>query len=355
MKEIVKLDNISKCYVKDKFIVKNCSLCVYEGEFLTILGPSGCGKTTILRMISGLEMVSDGKIYLDGEDVTNIDAVKRPVNTIFQNFALFPHMTIEENIGYGLKMKKVPKQEIKERVKEMLELVQLSGYEKRKPIELSGGEQQRVAIARGLINKPKVLLLDEPLSSLDLKLKKQMQIELKRLQKKLGITFIYVTHAQDEALTMSDRIIIFKDGLIKQIGTPKEIYHKPNSLFVADFIGDSNILEGIVIKKTEQYITIKLNDNTFTKIKNKEFDLEDKVSIIVRPEDIKVKKKNASNLIEAKIRDVIYNGTFTRLIVVFEKKEIKINIEVTEDYKKGDIVYLDIDEDWAVVIGSDKS
>ena len=183
MKKILKLENISKYYVKDKYIIKDCSFDVYEGEFLTILGPSGCGKTTVLRMISGLEVTSGGKIYLDGEDVTEIDASKRPVNTIFQNFALFPHMTIEDNIGYGLKMKKVPKDEIKSRVKEMLELVQLSGYEKRKPSQLSGGEQQRVAIARGLINKPKVLLLDEPLSSLDLKLKKQMQIELKRLQK----------------------------------------------------------------------------------------------------------------------------------------------------------------------------
>lgn len=351
VKEIVRLENVSKCYIKDNYIIKNCSLSVYEGEFLTILGPSGCGKTTVLRMISGLEMVSAGKIFLDGEDVTNVGATKRPVHTVFQNFALFPHMTIEDNVGYGLKMKKVPKEEIKVRVKEMLELVQLSGYEKRKPSQLSGGEQQRVAIARGLINKPKVLLLDEPLSSLDLKLKKQMQLELKRLQKKLGITFIYVTHAQDEALTMSDRIIIFKDGKIVQQGSPKEIYQKPNNLFVADFIGDSNLLKGMVVKKTDLYVTIGLKGNYFVKIKSNQFDLEDKVSMIVRPEDIRVKNKNTGNLLRAKVRDVIYNGTFTRLIVLFEKQELKINLDVEEEYHKGDIVYLDLDEDSVVLFG----
>ena len=355
MKEIVKLDNISKFYIKDKYVIQDCSLCVYEGEFLTILGPSGCGKTTVLRMISGLEMVSDGKIYLDGEDVTEIDAARRPVNTVFQNFALFPHMTIEENVGYGLKMKKVPKDEIKKRVKEMLELVQLSGYEKRKPSQLSGGEQQRVAIARGLINKPKVLLLDEPLSSLDLKLKKQMQLELKRLQKKMGITFIYVTHAQDEALTMSDRIIIFKDGKIEQEGTPQEIYHRPSSLFVADFIGDSNILKGMVVKKTELYVTLQLNTKDFVKVKSSDFELEDEVFIVVRPEDIHVKKKDTGHLLEAKVKDVIYNGTFTRVIATYDKKELKINVEVDEIYHKGDIIYLDLDEDWVALIGSDKS
>ena len=354
MREIVRLDNVSKFYVKDKYVIKNCSLSVLEGEFLTILGPSGCGKTTVLRMISGLEIVSGGKVYIDGEDVTEIDAAKRPVNTIFQNFALFPHMTIEENIGYGLKMKKVPKDEIKKRVKEMLELVQLSGYEKRKPSELSGGEQQRVAIARGLVNNPKVLLLDEPLSSLDLKLKKQMQIELKRLQKKLGITFIYVTHAQDEALTMSDRIIIFKNGKIEQIGSPQDIYHRPSSLFVADFIGDSNILEGNIVKKTDLYVTIRLTHDDYLKIKSMDFELGDKVSIVVRPEDIHVKKNNGPNVLEAKVRDVIYNGTFNRVIATYNKQEIKINTEVDEVYHKGDIIYLDPDENLVCLIGSNK-
>ena len=354
MKEIVKLNNISKCYVKDKYVIKECSLSIYEGEFLTILGPSGCGKTTILRMISGLETVSSGNVYIDGIDVTKIDASKRPVNTIFQNFALFPHMTVEENISYGLKTKKVPKGEIKNRVKEMLELIQLSGYEKRKPNELSGGEQQRVAIARGLINKPKVLLLDEPLSSLDLKLKKKMQLELKRLQKKLGITFVYVTHSQDEALTMSDRIIIFKDGKIIQDGTPKEIYHNPKSLFVADFIGDSNIFKGVVTKMTDLYTTISLTDNEYIKIKNTDYQLQDKLTLMIRPENIKILNKNTGNLLEAKIKDTIYNGDFTRIIVLYNKNEIKINIESDIEYRKGDVVYLDFDEDKITILGSDE-
>ena len=351
MKEIVKLENVSKYYVKDKYIIDNCSLSVYEGEFLTILGPSGCGKTTILRMISGLDMVSSGAVYIDGVNVTKIDASKRPVNTIFQNFALFPHMTVEDNVGYGLKMKKVPREEIKSRVKEMLELVRLTGYEKRKPSELSGGEQQRVAIARGLINKPKVLLLDEPLSSLDLKLKKQMQLELKRLQKKLGITFVYVTHSQDEALTMSDRIIIFKDGKIVQEGSPKEIYHYPNNLFVADFIGDSNIFGGIVTRKSEQYITISLNEKDYVRIKTTDFNIDDKVSIVVRPENIRVEKNNTSNYLEAKVKESIYNGDFTRLIVTYDKKEIKINIDTDKEYNKGDLVYLNFEEEFVTVLG----
>lgn len=345
MKQIVRVENVSKYYIKDQYVIQNCSFQVYEGEFLTILGPSGCGKTTMLRLISGLEFVNEGKIFLDSDDVTEIGAVQRPVHTVFQNFALFPHMTIEENVGYGLKMKKVPRDEIKTRVKEMLELVQLSGYEKRKPSQLSGGEQQRVAIARGLINKPKVLLLDEPLSSLDLKLKKQMQVELKRLQKKLGITFIYVTHAQDEALTMSDRIIIFKDGHIVQQGRPKEIYQHPNNLFVADFIGDSNFLKGVIVKKTDLYVTVGLKENRLVKVKRNDFELGDVVTMVVRPEDIHVKVKNTGHLVEAKVRDVIYNGTFIRMIVMFLGQEVKINLDVEEEYHKGDIVYLDFDEE----------
>ena len=351
MKEIVKLNNISKSYIDDKYVIKDCTLPVYEGEFLTILGPSGCGKTTILRMISGLDMVSSGTIYLDGVDVTKIDASKRPVNAIFQNFALFPHMTVEDNISYGLKIKGVPKQEIKERLKEMLELVKLTGYEKRKPHELSGGQQQRVSIARALINKPKVLLLDEPISSLDLKLKKQMQLELKRLQKKLGTTFIYVTHSQDEALTMSDRIIILKDGKIVQEGKPKEIYHKPNNLFVADFIGDSNIFDGVVTKKSEQYITISLNEQDYVRIKNNDFNLEDKVKLVIRPENIRVEKKNPSNYLEATVKDTIYNGNFIRLIVAYDKKELKVNVDTDKEYKKGDIVYLNFEEEFITILG----
>ena len=238
-KVIVRLEGFGKSYGK-KEVIKDIDLEVYEGEFLTLLGSSGCGKTTILRSISGLDIPTYGKVYIDDEDVTNLEPPKRQVNTIFQNYALFPLMNIYDNIAFGLRMKKVSEDEIKKRVNEMLELVHLEGYEHRFPRDLSGGEQQRVSLARGLVNRPKVLLLDEPLSALDLKLRKKMQIELKMLQRKLGITFIYVTHDQDEALSMSDRIVVLRNGKIEQIDSPTDIYDKPNSLYVAEFIGDAN-------------------------------------------------------------------------------------------------------------------
>ena len=219
---IVKLENVSKKF-DDKYVIKNFSLDIYEGEFITLLGSSGCGKTTVLRMISGLENVTSGKVYIDSKDVTNVDATKREVNTIFQNFALFPKMTVKENVAFGLRMKKVEEKEIEKKVSFAIDLVKLKGYENRYPHDLSGGQQQRVAIARGIVMNPKVLLLDESLCSLDLKLRKSMQIELKKLQKKLGITFIYVTHAQDEALSMSDRIAIINKGDIVQLDTPENI------------------------------------------------------------------------------------------------------------------------------------
>ena len=241
---IVKIDKVNKKY-GNNHVVRDLFMDVYEGEFLTMLGPSGCGKTTTLRMIAGFETPSDGNIYIEGEKIQDTEPYDREVNTVFQNYALFPHMTIYENVAFGLTIKKVNKIEIKQRVTEMLELVQLTGYENRKPSQLSGGQKQRVAIARALINRPKVLLLDEPLGALDMKLRKQMQFELKRLQRKLGITFIYVTHDQEEALTMSDRIAIMYGGNLEQIGTPKEIYEKPASKFVGDFIGESNIFYGV--------------------------------------------------------------------------------------------------------------
>ena len=288
-KVIVKLENFSKSY-GNKEIIKNLNLEVYEGEFLTLLGSSGCGKTTILRSISGLDYPTSGKIYLDGVDVTDLEPQKRQVNTIFQNYALFPLMTIEENIAFGLKMKKVPKDEIGKRVKKMIELVHLEGYEKRKPKELSGGEQQRVSIVRGLINNPKVLLLDEPLSALDLKLRKKMQIELKHLQKKLGITFIYVTHDQDEALSMSDRIVVLNKGKIEQVGTPVEIYDYPNSLFVAHFIGETNLIKGYVTHKEPGKIKIKTKEGFEIVTIYDEFEVDDKINLVIRPEDIRLTK-----------------------------------------------------------------
>lgn len=336
-KVIVKLENVKKSFGKKK-IVEDFNLEVYEKEFLTLLGPSGCGKTTILRMISGLEEVTAGKIYLDGVDVTNIEASRREVNTIFQNYALFSHMTIEDNIAFGLKMKKVPLEKRKKEVEKMLDLVKLKGYNHRKPSELSGGEQQRVAIARGLVNRPKVLLLDEPLSSLDLKLKKEMQVELKRLQKKLGITFIYVTHNQEEALTMSDRILILNKNRVEQLGTPLDIYNNPQTKFVADFIGESNIFKVIVNKVDDKYAYVLLEGNEEVKIINKDYQKGDKIYIMVRPENIKVRSNSKENNLEVKVKENIYNGTMTRLIASYNNQELKINVEADLNYLEDKII-----------------
>ena len=251
---IISLEGVEKRFGSN-LVVKKMNLEIAEGEFLTLLGPSGCRKTTTLRMIAGFEEASAGVIKVEGERIEDKEPFQRNVNTVFQNYALFPHMTVFNNVAYGLTIKKVPKPEIQERVMEMLRLVQLEGFEKRKPDELSGGQKQRVAIARALVNKPKVLLLDEPLGALDLKLRKQMQIELKRLQKKLGITFIYVTHDQEEALTMSDRIAVMHDGVLEQLDVPMEIYEHPKTKFVAGFIGESNIFDGKVTDKKDNVLT----------------------------------------------------------------------------------------------------
>lgn len=254
----LELKKISKSFSKEETVLKEISLSIGKGEFITLLGSSGCGKTTTLRIIAGLEMPDSGRVFLEGKDVTDLPPEARNVNTVFQNYALFPHMTVADNIGYGLKLKKVPKAEIKKRVSEMLELVQLPGYEKRKPSELSGGQRQRVAIARSLINNPKVLLLDEPLGALDLQLRRTMQIELKKLQKKLGITFIYITHDQEEAINMSDRIAVMNHGNFEQIGSPDEIYNHPKTSYVATFVGNANILRGTTEDMENGFLKVSL-------------------------------------------------------------------------------------------------
>ncbi|MDR0949306.1 MAG: ABC transporter ATP-binding protein [Lachnospiraceae bacterium] len=237
---ILRLEGICKSF-GDVQVLKGIDLDIHRGEFITMLGSSGCGKTTTLRIIAGLEEPTAGKLILDQEEITDFEPNKRDVNTVFQNYALFPHMNVYENIGYALRLKKVPKKEIEDRIQEMLVLVRLSGYGERRPEQLSGGQRQRVAIARALINRPKVLLLDEPLGALDLKLRRQMQLELKRLQKLLSLTFVYITHDQEEAITMSDRIAVMHKGLFEQIGTPNEIYYQPKTSYVADFVGSANI------------------------------------------------------------------------------------------------------------------
>ena len=352
---IVKLDKISKKY-NDKYVIKNLSLDIYEGEFLTLLGPSGCGKTTILRMISGLEHVTEGKIYLDDVDVTDVDPTKREVNTIFQNFALFPHMTTWDNISFGLKMKKVSPDEIEKRTKKVISLVKLEGFEDRLPSQLSGGQQQRVAIARGIVMNPKVLLLDESLCSLDLKLKRKMQIELKRIQKKLGITFIYVTHDQDEALTMSDRIVIIDKGIIQQNDTPQNIYRNPNTVFAADFIGESNIIPGTIKSINNNKTTLVIEDNiTFTTPSHEKDKVKNKINILIRPENIKISKNPLKNSIKGIIKDVVYDGATTKLFIDTEGElNLKVNTNGNIDFKEEESIYLKIEDDDIVPIRGKK-
>lgn len=260
---ILELEGITKSF-GDTQVLKGISLSIKQGEFITFLGASGCGKTTTLRIIAGLESPDEGCVRLNGKEVTGLEPNKRSVNTVFQNYALFPHMDVFSNVAYGLKLKKVPKKEISQRVREMLELVQLSGYEKRMPSELSGGQKQRVAIARAVINNPQVLLLDEPLGALDLQLRRQMQVELKRIQKRLGITFIYITHDQEEALNMSDRIVVMDNGRFEQVGTPDEVYYHPKTSYVARFVGTANIITGKLVKVWENiaYVDAFVEDGT---------------------------------------------------------------------------------------------
>ena len=291
----LELKEIKKSFTEGEAVLDNISLEISKGEFITLLGSSGCGKTTTLRIIAGLEQPDAGSVWLDGREVTGLEPNQRDVNTVFQNYALFPHMNVAENIGYGLKLKKVPKSEIRKKVSQMLELVQLEGYEKRKPSELSGGQKQRVAIARALVNNPKVLLLDEPLGALDLQLRRAMQIELKHLQKKLGITFIYITHDQEEAINMSDRIAVMKDGRIEQIGTPDEIYNHPKTSYVATFVGNANILHGVAESIQGENAIVKIgNDRVIVKLETSQQDTGakqylsagEKVTLAVRSENI---------------------------------------------------------------------
>ena len=295
---LLELKNIKKSFTPGEDVLDDICLTVARGEFVTLLGSSGCGKTTTLRIIAGLEQTDSGSVWINGQDVTKLPPDKRDVNTVFQNYALFPHMNVAENIGYGLKLRKVPRGEIKKKVAQMLELVQLEGYEKRKPSELSGGQKQRVAIARALVNNPKVLLLDEPLGALDLQLRRAMQIELKHLQKKLGITFIYITHDQEEAINMSDRIAVMKDGRIEQIGTPDEIYNHPKTSYVATFVGNANILHGVAESIQGENAIVKIgNDRVIVKLETSQQNTEDtgvkqylsageKVTLAVRSENI---------------------------------------------------------------------
>lgn len=325
MGKIVEIEGVNKIYGTNH-VVKDLNLSIEEGEFLTLLGSSGCGKTTTLRMIAGFEEPTTGTIMVEGERVEDKEPFERNVNTVFQSYALFPHKTIYDNIAYGLKMKKVPKAEIKKRVCEMMEMVQLSGFEKRYPAQMSGGQKQRVAIARALINRPRVLLLDEPLGALDLKLRKQMQLELKRLQKKLNITFIYVTHDQEEALTMSDRIAVMHDGIIDQLATPAEIYEHPATKFVATFIGETNIYDGCITKIENGIATLTLENGAVSVKCPKDFSLLEYATISVRPEKMKFAMEPVEGFeLTAQVKDYIYVGSVLKCIVSLPNgNELKI-------------------------------
>lgn len=352
---IVSLIDVEKSFGKNK-VVKNMNIEIKEGEFLTLLGPSGCGKTTTLRMIAGFEEASCGTIKVQGVSVEDKEPFERDVNTVFQNYALFPHMTVFDNIAYGLKIRKRPKDEITKRVNEMLELVQLKGYENRKPDALSGGQKQRVAIARALINNPKVLLLDEPLGALDLKLRKQMQVELKRLQKKLGITFVYVTHDQEEALTMSDRIAVMNEGVIEQLATPREIYNRPLTKFVAGFIGESNIFDGEVTGLEDGILSVKTSAGTL-KVKGEGFHVGESLYVSIRPEYVKVSTDTVDGFnLMGTIKDFTYMGTVVKTSVdMKDNTEIKYSrFEKDEDFQEGDSINIYWNPERAVAIKASK-
>lgn len=298
---IITLKNITKVY-DDQTVLEGIDLNIEEGEFLTLLGPSGCGKTTTLRILGGFAAPTGGELYFEGRLINDLPAYKRQINTVFQNYALFPHLDIYENIAFGLKIKKVPEQTITEKVKAILRLVSLDGFEARSVASLSGGQKQRIAIARALVNEPKVLLLDEPLGALDLKLRKEMQLELKKIQQEVGITFVYVTHDQEEALTMSDTIVVMDKGRIQQIGSPTDIYNEPQNTFVADFIGESNIFEGVMPKDGQVVFA-----GTAFDCVDKGFETDEEVDVVVRPEDIELTAEDGGQL-KGRIDSVIFKG-----------------------------------------------
>lgn len=330
---IIRLNNVKKSYDGKLNVIEDLSLDINEGEFVTLLGPSGCGKTTILRMIGGFDKPTAGEILLDGSDISELPPNERPVNTVFQKYALFPHLNVYDNIAFGLKLKKLPKDETDRKVSEVLELVDLEGFERRSVSTLSGGQQQRIAIARAVVNEPRVLLLDEPLSALDYKMRKEMQIELKNMHKRLGITFIFVTHDQEEALTMSDKVVVMADGKIQQVGTPEEIYNEPANVFVADFIGESNIFNGVMTGRMKAGFA------------GAEFECVDdyeqgkKIEAVIRPEDVTVVKPGEGQL-TGEVTSADFKGTFYITFVQCGKYEMEVHC--LSHYKPGTTVGLSV-------------
>ena len=317
MKKLIEIKDLTKSF-DDVQVLSNINLYIRENEFITLLGPSGCGKTTLLRLIGGFEFPDSGLITFEGKDLKSLPPHDRKINTVFQKYALFPHLNVFHNIAFGLKIKKLPKQDIDDAVKNVLKLVKLEGFEDRNIKTLSGGQQQRVAIARAVVNKPRLLLLDEPLAALDLKLRQDMQYELKEMQRALGITFIFVTHDQEEALTMSDTVVVMRDGEILQIGTPEDIYNEPKNRFVASFIGESNIVAGVMIK---DYL-VNFEGFQFTCV-DKGFDPNQDVDVVIRPEDIELVP--AKGEIDGVVTDMIFKGVHYEIIVDVKGKEYVIH------------------------------
>lgn len=349
----VKLENVTKRF-GDFVAVKEMSLSIGDGEFFSLLGPSGCGKTTTLRMVAGFEQPSEGQIFIMDQPVAGIPAYRRPVNTVFQNYALFPHMNVHQNVAFGLEMAKVPKAEIERRVGDSLALVQMELFQDRRPSQLSGGQKQRIALARALVNRPRVLLLDEPLGALDLKLRKAMQLELKQIQSEVGITFIYVTHDQEEAITMSDRIAVMSDGLVQQVGESRDIYEHPANRFVADFIGETNFIDGTV-SQSDTVTTLTAGNAVISGVSPHPLAVGTTATLAIRPEKIWLYAKESANgasngrvSLDGHISDVIYIGTDTRYQVRLptnDKIFVRIqNLGETAPLNKGDEVIVE----WAV-------
>lgn len=359
---VVELREVGKT-IQDNEILQNINLEVREGEFLTLLGPSGCGKTTLLRLISGFEEPTSGCIFIDGHDVSGLPPHHRHVHTVFQSYALFPHMTVYDNVAFGLRCQKVPASEIQPRVIEVLRMVKLEKYMGRKPASLSGGQQQRVAIARAAVNRPRVLLLDEPLSSLDYRLRKTMQIELKQLQRKLGITFIFVTHDQEEALSMSDRVVVMQEGVIEQVGTPREVYEEPSNLNVARFIGEANIFEGEVTGLNgNKQVNLTVLGKRRTAKSSRQLTVGERVHVLVRPEDVRVWNQpqvDAEEIIDmfpGTVEEVIYKGTTVDLLVRLADNTTISSTEFFDEdddrleYKLGEQVWVSWAPGWEVIL-----